>query len=170
MELGGIVVCALGWIGAAKDRDNWRALVNAANGPTIAWKSWKLSSSCTIGGSSRLELSSIQFVSCMKRFAHTVRRLSLLKLCLNQNNFSRKCPLFNIAELLNRSRKVLDSIYIYSVALSPRANYTDWATATCRRNFVLTFVDRGVSLGQRGGSATVANLSLLDRIYIYIVT
>jgi hypothetical protein len=43
-----------------------------------------------------------------------------------------------------------------SVALSPRANYT---TATCRRNLVSTFVDRGVSRGQRGGSPTVANLS-----------
>jgi hypothetical protein len=42
-----------------------------------------------------------------------------------------------------------------SVALSPRANYTDWATATCRRNLVPTFVDRGVSRGQRGGSPTV---------------
>jgi hypothetical protein len=28
-----------------------------------------------------------------------------------------------------------------SVAFSPRANYTDWATATCRRNLVPTFVD-----------------------------
>jgi hypothetical protein len=34
-----------------------------------------------------------------------------------------------------------------SVALSPRTNYTDWATATCRRNLVSTFVDRGVSRG-----------------------
>jgi hypothetical protein len=32
-----------------------------------------------------------------------------------------------------------------SVALSQQANYTDWATATCRRNLVSTFVDRGVS-------------------------
>jgi hypothetical protein len=39
-----------------------------------------------------------------------------------------------------------------SVALSPQANYTDWATATYRRNLVPTFVDRGVSPGQRGGS------------------
>jgi hypothetical protein len=31
-----------------------------------------------------------------------------------------------------------------SVALSPLANYTDWATAICRRNLVPTFVDRGV--------------------------
>jgi hypothetical protein len=32
-----------------------------------------------------------------------------------------------------------------SVALSPQAN---WATATCQRNLVPTFVDRGVSRGQ----------------------
>jgi hypothetical protein len=49
-----------------------------------------------------------------------------------------------------------------SVALSPQANYTDWATATCRRNLVPTFVDMGVSRGQRGGSPTVVNLSFLD--------
>jgi hypothetical protein len=45
-----------------------------------------------------------------------------------------------------------------SVAFSLRANYTDWATATCRRNLVPTFVDRGVSRGQRGGSPTAVNL------------
>jgi hypothetical protein len=50
-----------------------------------------------------------------------------------------------------------------SVALRPRANYTDWATAICRRNLVSTFVDKGVSRGQRGGSPTVVNLSFLDR-------
>jgi hypothetical protein len=50
-----------------------------------------------------------------------------------------------------------------SVVLSPRANYTDWATDTCRRNLVSTFVDRGVSRGQRGGFPTVVNLSFLDR-------
>jgi hypothetical protein len=50
-----------------------------------------------------------------------------------------------------------------SVALSPRANYTDCATATCRRNLVPTFVDRGVSRGERDGSPTVINLSFLDR-------
>jgi hypothetical protein len=38
------------------------------------------------------------------------------------------------------------------VAFSPQANYTNWATATCRQNLVPTFVDRGVSRGQRGGS------------------
>jgi hypothetical protein len=37
-----------------------------------------------------------------------------------------------------------------SVALSPQPNYTDLATATCRRNLVPTFVDRGVSRGRRG--------------------
>jgi hypothetical protein len=45
-----------------------------------------------------------------------------------------------------------------SVAFSPQANYADGATATCRRNLVLTFADRGVSRGQRGGSPTVVNL------------
>jgi hypothetical protein len=50
-----------------------------------------------------------------------------------------------------------------SVALSPQANYTDWATSTCLRNLVPTFVDRGVSRGLRGGSPTVVNLSFLDR-------
>jgi hypothetical protein len=50
-----------------------------------------------------------------------------------------------------------------SVAFSPQANYTDWATATCPRNLVPTFVDRGVSRGQRGRSPTVINLSFLDR-------
>jgi hypothetical protein len=50
-----------------------------------------------------------------------------------------------------------------SVAFSPRVNYTDSATATCRQNLVPTFVDRRVSCGQRGGSPTVVNLSFLDR-------
>jgi hypothetical protein len=52
---------------------------------------------------------------------------------------------------------------IDSVALSPQAKYTDWATATCRRNLVPTFVDRGVSRGQRDGSPTVVIVSFLDR-------
>jgi hypothetical protein len=52
-----------------------------------------------------------------------------------------------------------------SVALSPQANYTDWATASRWRNLVPTFMDRGVSRGQRGGSPTVVNLSFLDRIW-----
>jgi hypothetical protein len=39
-----------------------------------------------------------------------------------------------------------------SVAFSPQGNYTDWLTATCRRNLVSTFVDRGVSRGQRCGT------------------
>jgi hypothetical protein len=47
---------------------------------------------------------------------------------------------------------------INSVALSPQANYTDWATATCRRNLMPAFVDRGVSRGQHRGSPTVINL------------
>jgi hypothetical protein len=50
-----------------------------------------------------------------------------------------------------------------SVALSPQANYTDRATATYRRNLVPTFVDGGMSHGQRGGSPTIVNLRFLDR-------
>jgi hypothetical protein len=47
--------------------------------------------------------------------------------------------------------------------LSPHVKYADWATATFRRNLVPTFVDRGVSRGQRGWSPTVVNLRFLDR-------
>jgi hypothetical protein len=50
-----------------------------------------------------------------------------------------------------------------SVAFSPQTNYTDWSTATCQRNLVPTFVDRGVSRGQRGGFLTVVNISFIDR-------
>jgi hypothetical protein len=48
------------------------------------------------------------------------------------------------------------------MALSPRANYTDWANVIYRWNLVPTFVDRGVSRGQRDGSPTVVNLSFLS--------
>jgi hypothetical protein len=34
-----------------------------------------------------------------------------------------------------------------SVAFSPQVNYTYWVTATCRRNLVPTFADRGVLRG-----------------------
>jgi hypothetical protein len=51
-----------------------------------------------------------------------------------------------------------------SAALSPQANYADWATVICRRNLVPTFLDKGVSRGERGGSPAVVNLSFLDRI------
>jgi hypothetical protein len=50
-----------------------------------------------------------------------------------------------------------------SVAFSPQANYTDWATATSRRNLVPTFAIKGVSRGQRDGFPTAVNLSFLDR-------
>jgi hypothetical protein len=49
-----------------------------------------------------------------------------------------------------------------SVALSPQANKTDLETATFPQNLVPTFVDRGVSRGQHGGSPTVVHLSFLD--------
>jgi hypothetical protein len=54
-----------------------------------------------------------------------------------------------------------------SVALSPQANYTDWATTNCRRNLVSNFADSVVLRGQRGGSPTVINLSFLDRSHYF---
>jgi hypothetical protein len=55
-------------------------------------------------------------------------------------------------KLHHRLLQIFYTFYTNSVALSPKANYTDWSTATCRRNLVPTFVDREVSRGQRGGS------------------
>jgi hypothetical protein len=52
---------------------------------------------------------------------------------------------------------------VNSVALSPRVKSTDWATATCRRNLVPNFVDRGVSRGQGSGFSTVVKLTFLGR-------
>jgi hypothetical protein len=68
-------------------------------------------------------------------------------------------------KLRSINRTAFCSIYSqkYSVALSPQANYTDWATANCRWNLVPTFVDRRVSLGQLSGSLTVVNFSFLGR-------
>jgi hypothetical protein len=63
----------------------------------------------------------------------------------------------------------LCSTQLNSVALSPQAKYTDWATATCGRNLVPTFADRGVSRSQRGGSPTVVNLSFLNRTLWHLV-
>jgi hypothetical protein len=48
-------------------------------------------------------------------------------------------------------------------AHSPRVSSTDWATATCQRNLVPTFVDRRVSRGQCSGFLTVVNLNFLHR-------
>jgi hypothetical protein len=50
-----------------------------------------------------------------------------------------------------------------SVALSLRANYTDWSTATGQLILVPTSVDRGVSRGQHGRTPTAVNLSFLER-------
>jgi hypothetical protein len=50
-----------------------------------------------------------------------------------------------------------------SLAFSPQANYTAWATATCWWNLVPIFADSGVSRGQRGRSPTVVTFSFLDQ-------
>jgi hypothetical protein len=91
---------------------------------------------------------------------------------VNQEKYSQ--PEFQCVFITNSCQQLFDSCFCYacrghikrqtnSVALSPWANYTNWMTATCRRNLVPTFVDRGVSRGQLGRSHTVVNLSFLDR-------
>jgi hypothetical protein len=50
-----------------------------------------------------------------------------------------------------------------TVAFSPQVNYSEWAIAIGRQILVQTFVDRGVSRGQRGGTSTAINLNVLDR-------
>jgi hypothetical protein len=74
----------------------------------------------------------------------------------------------NTAHVKWKSRRQPRSVAVapwqtISVAFSPLANYTDWSTATCLRNLVPTFTDRGLSRGQRGGSPTAVNFSFLDR-------
>jgi hypothetical protein len=49
-----------------------------------------------------------------------------------------------------------------SVAFSPQANYTDWATTTGWRILVPTFTDRGVSCSQHSGTPMAINLGVLD--------
>jgi hypothetical protein len=57
--------------------------------------------------------------------------------------------------------------HINSVAFSPQANYTDWATDIGLQILVLTFADRGVSHGQRGRTPTIVNLSFVDRSHYF---
>jgi hypothetical protein len=54
-----------------------------------------------------------------------------------------------------------------SLAFSPQAYYTDWATTTCQLYLVPTFVDRRVMRGQRGGSPTIVNLSFLNQSHYF---
>jgi hypothetical protein len=58
-----------------------------------------------------------------------------------------------------------------SVALSPQANYIDWATAAGQRTLLPTFADRGVWRGQCGGT-TAVNLGFLDlsRYFFFLVS
>jgi hypothetical protein len=81
--------------------------------------------------------------------------------------------LYSLAHNVNLLTLWDDCMYVSdktnTVSLSPQANYTDWATPTCRRNLVPTFADRGVSRGQRSGYPTAINLSFLDpsRYYFF---
>jgi hypothetical protein len=106
-------------------------------------------------------------------------RLSILSPSVSL--LSRQCEILNIFQSCGPPRPVAGIALLYfllqsintlkktnkqknSVALSPQANYTDWATATCQRHLVPTFVDRVVSRGQLCGSPTVVNLKKIKKI------
>jgi hypothetical protein len=99
---------------------------------------------------------------------HKVLRIFLTRRRVNSKEMGTPFPSIWLNPFFRCSKtKKCQIFYINSVALSPQANYTDWATATCQRNLVPTFVDRRVSRGQRGGSPTVVNLSFLHRDILY---
>jgi hypothetical protein len=111
----------------------------------------------------------IQSLACPRIVVHKAQNGAIWKVLptiptMYENSAS--IPAFGIASLRFASQIVYKccerQIKTNPVALSPQANYTDWVTATFRRNLVPTFVDRGLSRGQRSGSPTVVNISFLD--------
>jgi hypothetical protein len=94
------------------------------------------------------------------------RRKSIPQMTVIFNPKRNWCCVYTV-DCLTKSVGVLHALHLRrwtsSMILSPQANYTDWSTATCRRNLVPTFADRDLSRGQRGGTPTVVNLSFLDR-------
>jgi hypothetical protein len=67
-----------------------------------------------------------------------------IDLATEENNTENVLVFVQLHCILQKYKKT------HSVALGPRENYTDWATATCQWNLVPTFVYRRVSRGQRG--------------------
>jgi hypothetical protein len=53
MDLGEIDWDCVEWIGLARDRDHWRALVNTVLNPRVPYNFGKFLSSCRTGGFSR---------------------------------------------------------------------------------------------------------------------
>jgi hypothetical protein len=100
---------------------------------------------------------------CLGSESRGTHDYTLLSQLWGSPNLEGQIPVF-----VTQGTKWSSSIYrhwiwlINSMAFSPEANYTDWATATCRLNLVPTFADRGVSRDQRR-IPTVVNLSFLDR-------
>jgi hypothetical protein len=80
--------------------------------------------------------------------------------------------MLHVPERVQIFRHVINVLLFFqknSVAFSPQANYTDWATATDRRILLPTFADRGVSRGQRGGTPMVVNFSCINRSLYFIM-
>jgi hypothetical protein len=103
---------------------------------------------------------------CQEKWRHSSycpRHLQVVTLIFRCGNLNFPFFILFLWRSINFTSRVEECTETNSVAPSPQANYTDWATATCRRNLVPTFVDRGVSRGERGGSPTVVILSFLDR-------
>jgi hypothetical protein len=108
MELGGVGCGDVDWIGLSKDRNRWRALVNSVLNLRVPWNAGKLSSGLTSSGLS----SSAQL--------HIV---SYLVTSLFEKHYGHRAP---IERNLVQNPKLR--------GLGPRANYTDRATAACRRS------------------------------------
>jgi hypothetical protein len=108
-----------------------------------------------------------QFSCCKKRVLHHIQAFMVSEFIQLRPsiNFLWRPPYLNtkLRKILTAQTVPLTSLNwnqtkTNSVALSPHVNYTNWAAATCWRNLVPAFVDRGVPCGQRGGSPMVVNL------------
>jgi hypothetical protein len=69
--------------------------------------------------------------------------------------------------VLDRNENLTKKKKQNSVAFSPQANTPTERQTIVDEILVSTFVDRGVSRGQCGGSLTVVNLSFLDRSHYF---
>jgi hypothetical protein len=108
-----------------------------------------------------IEVQGFKIVSIKEGYSVSLEEL----MCINLNfwKYIRCVCMCGCMRVQNDSISSLWRKTTNSMAINPQMNYSNWATATCRRSLVPTFADREVSCGQRGESPTVVNLSFLDR-------